>query len=540
MPPTSAVIEGSLAGAARSATSTSSNPSWPRQQRFRSPPREAAPTGQGATNGLRRHGGSSRSSALSPRPGSGFTSLAATASAISAAPGYAQATALTAAHAALQRQRFLEVAFGDGPPRAPAWQMPGHEFQPSSVAPLHSPRGYRESSLQTAGYPSSNVERSSPSRPRPTRHAPTAAAATTATSTVAASSSAAASTTTTTTTTTTASTSTNAHGSTAAQYSPRQQVSAALSAAISSSSHQVPLRRSIHNVTAGNRGLSPTSVSLVAAARASSGLASTGYVGGPWQSSPFVRRQTLQRQGHRVRSQSPVNRVENSSDVPRLDWRSVSAYAQGQYSNRIGRTESPEPEPSNGPPARDAPEVSASAAVAQTFSGLLKSVEDFGSDGGNCCSICLGTDVNDITELRCGNQHRFHKSCITTWMVASMALEGGMPRCPLCRKRLSAPDIGSVRRDVLDLSLQELTAVERLLDEVRHAVLEQRFVISSAPSPDSETTDQGPAYPELPWTQLRAAQDRAVMLEDRVTELRSAVLELQTRLSLRGRLFPES
>ncbi|OLP78739.1 hypothetical protein AK812_SmicGene41054 [Symbiodinium microadriaticum] len=127
-------------------------------------------------------------------------------------------------------------------------------------------------------------------------------------------------------------------------------------------------------------------------------------------------------------------------------------------------------------------------------------------------------------------RHRFHKSCITTWMVASLAINNGVPRCPLCRKNIDVdrPVQGGSRRDVLDLSLQELTAVERLLEDVRFAVLEQRSVISS--HVESQAVESGSNSPST--AQLRAAQLRALMLEDRVAELRSAVYELQSRLSL--------
>eukprot|EP00930_Biecheleria_cincta_P010906 TRINITY_DN11329_c0_g1_i1.p1 TRINITY_DN11329_c0_g1~~TRINITY_DN11329_c0_g1_i1.p1 ORF type:complete len:490 (+),score=61.36 TRINITY_DN11329_c0_g1_i1:70-1470(+) len=172
--------------------------------------------------------------------------------------------------------------------------------------------------------------------------------------------------------------------------------------------------------------------------------------------------------------------------------------------------------------------------------GMLEAVDNFGSEESSC-AICLGSDPSDIVEISCGNKHRFHKSCITTWMVASLSAnaEGG-PRCPLCRRRLSIQDSAdphaNMRRDVLDLSLQELSAVERLLAEVRWAVLEQRVVITT-PNQDGVTISHGLDDVQSrsrapPWSQLRAAQRRTLMLEDRVAELRSAVYELQSRLSL--------
>eukprot|EP00913_Durusdinium_trenchii_P019194 g18039.t1 len=121
-----------------------------------------------------------------------------------------------------------------------------------------------------------------------------------------------------------------------------------------------------------------------------------------------------------------------------------------------------------------------------------------------------------VAELRCGNRHRFHKSCITTWMVASIAMSDGMFRCPLCRKGLNMG--------------QELTAVERLLEDVRFAVLEQRSMIEQRTLDENLAASAPGGNPS--WTQLRAAQIRALMLEDRVAELRSAVYELQSRLSL--------
>eukprot|EP00439_Symbiodinium_sp_Y106_P048518 s751_g6.t1 len=63
---------------------------------------------------------------------------------------------------------------------------------------------------------------------------------------------------------------------------------------------------------------------------------------------------------------------------------------------------------------------------------------------------------------------------------------------------------------------------------VRFAVLEQRSVISS--HVESQAVESGSSSPST--AQLRAAQLRALMLEDRVAELRSAVYELQSRLTL--------
>lgn len=173
--------------------------------------------------------------------------------------------------------------------------------------------------------------------------------------------------------------------------------------------------------------------------------------------------------------------------------------------------------------------------------GMLEAADDFGAEESSC-AICLGSDPSDVVEISCGNKHRFHKSCITTWMVASLSANaGGGPRCPLCRRRLSiqesADPQANMRRDVLDLSLQELSAVERLLAEVRFAVLEQRVVIATTPNQDGVTNSRGLDDVQSrsrapPWSQLRAAQRRTVMLEDRVAELRSAVYELQSRLSL--------
>jgi len=175
------------------------------------------------------------------------------------------------------------------------------------------------------------------------------------------------------------------------------------------------------------------------------------------------------------------------------------------------------------------PHIHVSANALRTLEPMLQDVADFGSEDGSC-SICLGADASEVTELRCGNRHRFHRSCITTWMVASLAINNGVPRCPLCRKNIDVdrPVQGGSRRDVLDLSLQELTAVERLLEDVRFAVLEQRSVISS--HVESQAVESGSNSPST--AQLRAAQLRALMLEDRVAELRSAVYELQSRLSL--------
>lgn len=191
---------------------------------------------------------------------------------------------------------------------------------------------------------------------------------------------------------------------------------------------------------------------------------------------------------------------------------SVQTEAASALDRQLAETEEP--------PARTA------QASLRVFSSMLQDVDGFGAEG-STCAICLGADATEVTELRCGNRHRFHKSCISTWMVASVALNNGAPRCPLCRKRLNFPETG-VRRDVLDLSLQELSAVERLLQEVRWAVLEQRVVIAGASPEGGEADGPSPA----PWPQLRAAQARTVMLEDRVAELRSAVFELQSRLSL--------
>jgi len=172
--------------------------------------------------------------------------------------------------------------------------------------------------------------------------------------------------------------------------------------------------------------------------------------------------------------------------------------------------------------------------------GMLEATDNFGSE--ESCAICLGSDPNDVVEISCGNKHRFHKSCITTWMIASLSANaGGGPRCPLCRRRLSIQDStdphANMRRDVLDLSLQELSAVERLLAEVRLAVLEQRVVIATTPNQDGVVNSGGLDDVQSrsrapPWSQLRAAQTRTVMLEDRVADLRSAVYELQSRLRL--------
>lgn len=167
-----------------------------------------------------------------------------------------------------------------------------------------------------------------------------------------------------------------------------------------------------------------------------------------------------------------------------------------------------------------------SASALRALEAMVQDVDDFGSEEG-ACSICLGTEATQVAELRCGNRHRFHKSCITTWMVASIAMSDGMFRCPLCRKGLN---MGQGRRDVLDLSLQELTAVERLLEDVRFAVLEQRSMIEQRTLDENLAASAPGGNPS--WTQLRAAQIRALMLEDRVAELRSAVYELQSRLSL--------
>jgi len=157
----------------------------------------------------------------------------------------------------------------------------------------------------------------------------------------------------------------------------------------------------------------------------------------------------------------------------------------------------------------------------------VQDVDDFGSED-STCSICLGSDSTQVVELKCGNRHRFHKSCINTWMVASLAVRDGTARCPLCRKGLSMGQ-GS-RRNVLDLSLQELVAVERLLEDVRVAVIEQRSMMEQRlpgeEPPDAAAADRPDTRP------LRAAQLRALMLEDRVAELRSAVYDLQSRLSL--------
>lgn len=168
-----------------------------------------------------------------------------------------------------------------------------------------------------------------------------------------------------------------------------------------------------------------------------------------------------------------------------------------------------------------------SASALRALEAMVQEVDDFGSEDG-ACSICLGADKTQVVELRCGNRHRFHKSCINTWMVASIAMRDGMPRCPLCRKGLNLGQ-GS-RRDVLDLSLQELVAVERLLEDVRVAVLEQRSMIEQRT--EGEAAERRQELAGQPWSHLRAAQIRALMLEDRVAELRSAVYELQSRLSL--------
>lgn len=165
----------------------------------------------------------------------------------------------------------------------------------------------------------------------------------------------------------------------------------------------------------------------------------------------------------------------------------------------------------------------------RALEAMVQDVDDFGSEDGTC-SICLGSDSTQVVELKCGNRHRFHKSCINTWMVASLAVRDGTPRCPLCRKGLSMGQ-GS-RRNVLDLSLQELVAVERLLEDVRVAVIEQRSMMEQR-LPGEGSPDSGAVAADRPDTRpLRAAQLRALMLEDRVAELRSAVYDLQSRLSL--------
>eukprot|EP00931_Biecheleriopsis_adriatica_P070940 TRINITY_DN44777_c0_g1_i1.p1 TRINITY_DN44777_c0_g1~~TRINITY_DN44777_c0_g1_i1.p1 ORF type:complete len:474 (+),score=75.82 TRINITY_DN44777_c0_g1_i1:58-1422(+) len=288
----------------------------------------------------------------------------------------------------------------------------------------------------------------------------------------------------------------------------------------SSSPGPVPLRRSLMGVS-GARGMRSSGYSLVAAARASSSLAS---------------------------SLAQVRAVAGAS--PGMSARAGPSAAVATFDSVAVPSEpAPNTETADGESLQEASleegteTATTTAGVAaavqsprQAFANMLEEVDDFGAEGSSC-AICLGSEhAGDVAELKCGNRHRFHKSCISTWMVASVALNNGVPRCPLCRQRLNTGDAaggtqaGAVRRDVLDLSLQELAAVERLLEEVRTAVLERRVAIAS--SPGQETSDQGGQTQSAPWPQLRAAQARTLMLEDQVAELRSAVFELQSRLSL--------
>ncbi|CAJ1358867.1 unnamed protein product [Effrenium voratum] len=112
--------------------------------------------------------------------------------------------------------------------------------------------------------------------------------------------------------------------------------------------------------------------------------------------------------------------------------------------------------------------------------------------------------------------HRFHKTCIITWMVASPVLERSESeraiRCPLCREELKVDSAGQgTRRDVLGLSMQELTVVDRLLEDVRMVVSRQ-----------SLGSEQGAGA-------AREAEVRTLMLEDRVAELRAALRSLAPR-----------
>ncbi|CAE8683074.1 unnamed protein product, partial [Polarella glacialis] len=245
---------------------------------------------------------------------------------------------------------------------------------------------------------------------------------------------------------------------------------------------------------------SRTEASLVAAARASSGMNSTYFMGAaslsprPSTAMPVTGRIAGGVGGLLVGSVSSTARPNRQASYAqaRLSlgsgademWMRVRAemiMGPGPRSVRMGAALAATREAA----AADTTDgVSATSALhrhIQSMAGLLQPVGELGSDGSSC-AICLGADAEDVVQLRCGNQHRFHRSCITTWMVASMTLEGGMPRCPLCRKRvvdsseMVDPDStgmnaprgveGRARRDrdVLELSLQELSAVERLLE----------------------------------------------------------------------------
>lgn len=151
------------------------------------------------------------------------------------------------------------------------------------------------------------------------------------------------------------------------------------------------------------------------------------------------------------------------------------------------------------------------------------------------CSICMDCMPTDDYVVSCRfpmGQHEFHRSCLLQW--ADMPMNGGVLRCPLCRRNIKVPGpppIASEVKEWLKVS-QWLNGTREGLHRIANAISNDYGEIDN-----DDQKENAKAQASASRRGLEAARRLAWNLLPKISQL-AMQLEYLAKLKYRCRVYP--